>query len=165
MMTIRFAKTSDAQAIADIWNHYIRETIATFNAAEKSTADVKSMLIQKADENHPVFCAQCDGRVIGFATYGAFRAGVGYAHSKEHTVMLAPDASKLGYGGALMRSLENHCRENGVHCLMAGVSAENTVGIRFHEKIGFSAVATLPEVGYKFSRWHDLVLMQKILSK
>ncbi|PIB24421.1 hypothetical protein BFP76_04220 [Amylibacter kogurei] len=164
-MTIRPATKNDAAIIADIWNHYIRETLVTFNAVEKSASDIELMLAQKADENHATFCAECDGRVIGFATYGTFRNGIGYAHSKEHTIMLAPDAPKGGFGSKLMQVLENHCCENGVHCLMAGVSAQNTAAIAFHKKIGFSTVATLREVGYKFSKWHDLVLMQKFLSK
>ena len=62
-----------------------------------------------------------------------------------------------------MAALEDHAKAAGVHSLWAGVSAENSAGIAFHRSVGFAEVARLPEVGHKFGRWMDLVLMQKIL--
>jgi phosphinothricin acetyltransferase len=81
----------------------------------------------------------------------------------EHSVVLAPEARGAGLGRALMHALEEHARAAGVHCLIAGVSAENPSGLRFHGAIGFEEVARLPEVGFKNGRFLDLVLMQKML--
>ena len=77
--------------------------------------------------------------------------------------MLDTPAQGGGVGRALMTAIEAHARSNGVHSLWAGISAENPGGVGFHRALGFVHVARLPEVGFKFGRWMDLVLMQKIL--
>ena len=103
------------------------------------------------------------GQVIGFATYFPFRSGPGYAHTRENTIILAPRAQGRGLGRALMQALARAARAEGIHVLIAGVSAENPAGVAFHEAIGFARIATLPQVGRKFDRWMDLVLLQRLL--
>ena len=96
---IRDAAPDDAPAVADIWNHYIRDTLVTFNFAEKSVADVAADITARQAQGHGFFVAQSDVGIVGFATYGQFRGGVGYAHTMEHTVQLHPDH----YGGGVGR--------------------------------------------------------------
>ena len=106
----------------------------------------------------------CDGdRIIGYACYFPFRSGPGYRHTKEHSIALLPEARGTGVGRRLMALLEDHARAREVHSLFAGVSGENPDGVAFHKAIGFAEVARLPEVGHKFGRWMDLVLLQKML--
>ncbi len=162
-MIIRKAVSDDATQIADIWTHYIDHTIATFNTKRHTQQSILDLLREKAVEEHGFFIAEHDRKIIGFATYGAFRAGPGYSRSKEHTVMLHPEIGIKGTGRALMIAVQDHARAGGAHSLIAGVTAENHAGISFHAAIGFVTVATVPEVGYKFDRYHDLVLMQKFL--
>ena len=158
-MTPRPARAADAGAIAVIWNHYIRETSATFNSAEKTASEVEAAIAA-----NPCFLViEADGAVAGFATYFQFRGGVGYRHTMEHTVQLAPGSSGRGLGRALMTALEDHARAGAVHSLFAGVSGENPEGVRFHRALGYRQVARLPEVGHKSGRWMDLILMQKRL--
>ncbi len=159
-VTVRPARADDAARIALIWNHYIRATAVTFNSLEKDDADVATDIQQK---NGQFWVAVHDAQIVGFATYGAFRGGIGYAKTKEHTIQLAPDYSGKGIGRALMDVLISHAKARGVHSLWAGISAENAAGVAFHSAIGFDHIAVLPEVGYKFDRYMDLVLMQKIL--
>ncbi|MFN4129127.1 MAG: GNAT family N-acetyltransferase [Paracoccaceae bacterium] len=160
---IRDASAADAEAVAAIWNHYIRDSVATFNAAEKPLAEVGATLAARQVQRC-FLVAEEHGRVRGFATYDQFRGGVGYAHSMEHTVLLAPDAGGHGFGRALMAALEAHATAAGAHVMVAGVTAENTAGRAFHAKMGYVQVGLMPQVGRKFGRWMDLVLMQKILS-
>lgn len=158
-MTPRPARAGDAPAIAAIWNHHIRNSAATFNAQEKAEAEVVAAIA-----TNPCFLViEADGAIAGFATYVQFRGGVGYRHTMEHTVQLASGQSGRGLGRALVTALEDHTRLGAVHSLIAGVSGENPAGIAFHRALGYTEVARLPEVGHKFGRWMDLVLMQKRL--
>ncbi len=159
-MTIRRATPKDAAAIAQIWNHYIRNTVTTFNSQEKTTVDLARAL---SDPQTPFYVSTAKNTVTGFATYSDFRRGVGYAKTKEHTVNLAPDAGGRGLGRALLQVIEDHAREQGIHSIFAGVSAENTAAVGFHLACGYAEVARLSQVGWKFDRWHDLVLLQKFL--
>lgn len=159
-MILRQADPRDIAPILDFWNPLIRETSVTFTTLEKTpdtlAADIaaRGAAFQVAEEQ---------GILLGFATYGTFRSGPGYAHTAEHTVILAPDARGRGVGRALMTRLEDGARGANLHVLVAGVSGENTGAIAFHRAIGFAEVARMPEVGRKFGRWMDLVLLQKIL--
>lgn len=155
---IRPATLSDASAIAAIWNPIIRNTTVTFNTVEM-TADVLHKLIN----TRPVLAALAGGEVIGFATYGPFRAGIGYRFVAEHTIMVAPDSRKQGAGRELMKALAKSAKSNQINAFWAGVSAENEDAVAFHKSVGFTEQARLPEVGYKFGRYLDLVLMQKRL--
>jgi phosphinothricin acetyltransferase len=155
-MTIRCAIHTDADAIMGIWNHYITHTVATFNSQEKTKTEIETLI-----SNQPVFVAQYDETITGFATYGDFRKGVGYAKTAEHSLFL--QNGKKGQGRRLMNHIEVDAKSNGVHSMFAGISAENENAIGFHQAIGYEHVAKLNQVGWKFDRWHDLILMQKFL--
>ena len=90
-------------------------------------------------------------------------AGVGYRTGMEHSISLAPGTPRKGLGRALMQAVEDHARAAGAHQMIAGISGENPDGRAFHERLGYRHVATVPEAGFKFGRYMDLVLMQKIL--
>ena len=156
---IRPAVKDDFPQIAKIWNQIIRDTAATFTNAEKEVVE----LVQANAAGRPFFVAEQDGKVVGFATYFPFRSGPGYARTKEHTIQLAPDARGKGFGRGLMEAVEDHARDAGVHTIWAGISSENPDGKAFHAALGYEEIAVLPEVGRKFGRWMDLILMRKVL--
>ncbi|WP_380053362.1 GNAT family N-acetyltransferase [Falsihalocynthiibacter sp. SS001] len=160
---IREATADDIPAILDIWNPVIRESIFTFNSQEKSPQDVQETLTQKAANAEPFLIAVEGTNLLGFATYGQFRGGVGYRFTVEHTIILAPAARGRGVGRHLLEAVESHARTREMHSMIAGVSGENANAIRFHAAMGYVEYTRLPEVGHKFGRWFDLVLMQKRL--
>lgn len=162
-MMIRSAVAADAPAVAAIWNPMIRDTAVTFNSAEKTPEGLAQDFADKAADGKAFLVAVSDGSVLGFATYGQFRGGVGYAHAMEHTIILSRSARGQGVGRALMQAIEDHARKGGAHVMMAGVSAENPDGVAFHAAVGYREMVRLPELGFKFGRWMDLVLMQKML--
>jgi len=162
-MHIRPATSDDCNAICAIWNPVIRDSDATFDSVEKTPEILMADLAARQRAGHP-FLVVCDGHgIAGFATFGRFRASVGYRHTMEHTIILAPHARGRGRGRALLERLEGQARAAGAHSMFAGISHVNMGAIAFHGALGYRQVARLPEVGFKFDRWYDLVLMQKML--
>lgn len=161
-MIIRPVGAADIPAILALWNPVIRDTTLTFSSEEKTAESLAGMIAERRAAGREFFLAEEAGGLAGFATYAQFRAGNGYAHAMEHTIILAPEARGRGAGRALMARIEDHVREGGAHTLFAGISGENPDGIAFHERLGFVHVARLPEAGRKFGRWLDLVLMVKV---
>ena len=159
-MTIRPAQAQDAAAMAAIWNPIIRDSAITFTTEEKTPEAIAAML---AAPEGVWLVAEEGGALLGFAGYGPFRGGPGYAASREVTVHLAADARGRGLGRALMQALEAEARAAHIHVLIAGISGENPGAVAFHAALGFEEVGRMPEVGQKFGRWMTLLLMQKIL--
>lgn len=159
---IRPARPEDAGQLAALLNHWIIGTAVTFNPVPKTEADIHEMITAKAAAGHAFFVSTDDaGSVIGQASYGQFRGGVGYKTCMEHSISLAPGVK--GVGRALMAVIEDHARKGGAHQMIAGVSGENAQGRAFHERLGYKVIAIVPEAGFKFGRFIDLVLMQKFL--
>lgn len=156
------ATLEHSAAIAQIWNHYIINTVTTFNAQPKTTGDIDTLITQKAQQNEAFLIAH-DEQVFGFATYGSFRNGIGYAKVKEHTIMLSPHQNGRGLGRALMSALETHAKKQDIQSLFAGIARQNHTAVAFHHALGYEHVALLPAVGWKFNQWHDLILMRKRL--
>ena len=159
---IRQAPRADVPQIAQLGNA-IRETVITFNPQEKSDADVWRTVLSRARQGHPFLVAVQDGVVLGFATYAQFRAGLGYARSMEHSINLSPAARGLGLGRRLMAAIEDHATARGMRAMVGAVTASNLASLQFHEALGYQVVGRMPQVGWKFGTFHDLVLMQKLL--
>lgn len=106
------------------------------------------------------------GNVVGVATYGDFRDSVqreGYRFTVEHTIHVDEHTRGLGVGRALMEALVDRARAAGLHAMIGAIDGENQESLAFHERLGFVEVGRLPEVGRKFDRWLDLVLVQRTL--
>ena len=151
--------------MAAIWNPLIRETTVIFHSTERDEAAVAAYVATRRAAGREVWVAEAEGRVAGLASYDQFRAGNGYAHAMEHTVLLAPAAQGRGLGRALMAAVEGHAAAAGAHVMIAAIDADNTAGRAFHGRLGYVQVGVLPQTGRKFGRWLDLVLMQKILGR
>lgn len=155
---IRPAAPADAAALHAIWTPVIRETTSIFHSTER-TEDEIAQLTQGPD---PFLVWDEDG-VQGFARCFPFRAGNGYARTVEHTILLAPSAQGRGVGRRLIGALCEAAAGRGKHVTIGAISAENLSGLAFHRACGFTEHGRLPQVGYKFGRWLDLVLMGRRL--
>ncbi|WP_316015788.1 N-acetyltransferase family protein [Roseobacter sp. HKCCA0434] len=154
------AREADLPAIGALWNRIIEETTITFTSARKTEAGLRDWLGAQGDAGWPVLVARGPG-VLGFASYGAFRGGPGYAHVAEHTVYVGEAARGRGVGAALMDALAAEAASRGIAALVAGISAENAGGLAFHAARGFAEVGRVPGAGRKFGREIDLVLMHR----
>ena len=103
------------------------------------------------------------GAVMGYASFGDWRAFDGFRHTVEHSVYVAPDRQGAGVGRALMVALIDRAWALGKHVMVAGVEAGNQGSIRLHLGLGFRQVGLMPQVGAKFDRWLDLAFLQLVL--
>nr|WP_199067932.1 GNAT family N-acetyltransferase [Chromobacterium sp. ASV5] len=160
-MHIRDANLEDLAAILDIYNEVIATTTAIYNDDPLTAGEFAVWFQDRTSAGYPILLAEDDdGRVLGFSSFGDFRARPGYRFTVEHSVHLAPEARGQGIGTALVQALIPRARALGKHTMLGAVDADNHGSIRFHEKLGFAQVGRLPQVGFKFGRWLDLVYLQ-----
>lgn len=162
-LTIRAIEPRDYPRVLEIWRPVYRETTVTFASEEKTETSLPIYIETRRKAGRETFVAEDAGVLLGFASYDQFRGGDGYVHAMEHTIILAPEARGRGAGRALMQAVEDHARTAGAHVMVAGVSAENPGAVAFHAAVGYVETGRMPQVGRKFDRWLDLVLMQKML--
>ncbi len=160
---LRPARAGDAAAIAGIWRPIILDTVVTFHPFPREAEEVAAMIAARQGAGHAFLVAEARGAVLGFASYAQFRAGPGYARTMEHTVNLGPQARGQGVGRALVAALVAHATAAGHRSLIGAVTAENAGSRAFHRRMGFAEVGLIPEAGWKFGRFHDLVLMRRAL--
>ncbi len=156
---IRQATVADAPMVAEIMNHVIANTTATFTTITKPVNQVASEIASP----QPCLVAEIDGTVCGYARYFPFRSGPGYAHVAEYSIALAASAHGNGVGRKLLSKLCNMARADGKTQIIGAVSSDNETALKFHKSNGFSQVGRLPDVGLKWDKSLDLVFMQKRL--
>lgn len=163
-MIIRDAQPKDVDGITSIYNDAVAHTTAVWNEV---TVDVDNRRLWLADRQrlgYPVLVAldEADG-VLGYASFGDWRAWDGYRHTVEHSVYVRSDRRGAGIGQALMSDLIGRARVSGKHVMVAGIEAGNEASIKLHEKLQFEHVGLLRQVGTKFGSWLDLVFLQLTL--
>jgi len=166
VVTIRDAEDADADAITAIYNALLETTTHEWTDTPHTVDEVRTWLGTRQTDGWPAFVAVDDDEVVGWASYGDFRDSVrwpGYRFTVEHSIHVREDHWGRGIGRQLLVALEDHARRAGKHVMVAGVDSENVGSIRFHERLGFVEVARMPEIGMKFGRRLDLVLLQRIV--
>jgi L-amino acid N-acyltransferase YncA len=161
---IRTATVVDAAEIAALLNALIATTTIEWTLTPRTPDDVVEWL----GAHEVVLVAEDEGQVVGFAAFGWFRdvvARPGYRFTVENTVHVRQDRWGSGLGEALMQALIHEARDTGKHTMIAAIDGANEASIRFHERLGFTEVGRMPEVGTKFGRWLDLVLLQLTLDE
>lgn len=165
-IVIRDAVAEDLPTILAIYNTSIATT-TTWSERLQTIEERKDWFHERRAAGDGVVVAEHDGEVVGFAAYGPFRDNElwpGYRFTVENTVHVVEPHHGRGLGRGLMERLFEHAEQRGIHAMVAAVDGENAASIAFHAAVGFEEVGRLPEIGLKFGRWLDLVLMQKIMS-
>ncbi|MGD9700916.1 MAG: N-acetyltransferase family protein [Acidimicrobiia bacterium] len=165
-MIIRDAVDHDMAAVKDLYNALIPTTTVAWTESVQTLRQRRTWFRRQQAAGHPVLVAEHDGDVIGFAAYGSFRGAgkwAGYRHTVEHTIHIRRSEWGTGVGRALIEALVERARHADVHVMVGAIDGDNLDSIRFHQRLGFTVVATMPEVGRKFDRWLDLVLVQRII--
>jgi L-amino acid N-acyltransferase len=162
-VTIRKAIESDIPAILEIVNHAILFSTAIYDYEARTLEQQQNWFAEKQTAGYPVIVAEIDGQIAGFGAYGSFRVKVAYQYTVEHSVYVSEEFKGRGVGKLLLSELIQLAKLQGLHAMIGCIDAENAGSIGFHEKFGFEITGTLREVGFKFGRWLDLVMMQLIL--
>lgn len=159
---IRPAQPQDLTPILKIYNAEILNGTATWNDQEKSLEDFSNWFNDLDAQQFPLFVAEHSKtkHIAGYADYSSFRQISGFKHTVEHSIFIHPDFIGQGLGKALMLKLIDHAQHNHIHVMVAAIDHENQASIVLHEKLGFKQTGYMPEVGQKFGKWRDLVLMQ-----
>ena len=149
----------DLGAILAIYNAAVLNTTAIWNDAVVDLANRRAWLEgRQRRRTIPVLVAGEEGGVVGYASFGDFRAFDGYRFTVENSVYVAERARRQGVASALLAALVEHAGALGKHVMVAGIADDNEVSIRLHARHGFVETGRMAEVGFKFGRWLDLVL-------
>jgi len=170
-VVIRPAIIKDAKELLAIYSPYVLETAITFEYVVP-TLEEFAKRIEKISGKYPYLVAEEDGKIIGYAYASTFKDRAAYDWCVETSIYLRKDCRKKGYGKALLQKLEKLLKEQNVLSVYACISfaeEENEIlthaSIHFHEKMGYAHAARVHQCGYKFERWFDLVIMEKMLGE
>ncbi len=162
---IRAARSTDAAGILAIVNDAIASTTSIWTDEPRTLDEQRAWLSAKRADSLPVLVAVDGDSVAGWSSFGTFRPYPGYRFTVEHSVYVASTHRRQGLALRLMGELISDARARGFHAMVGAVDATNEASVRLHEELGFREVARMPEVGTKFGRWLDLVLLQLLLTK
>ena len=161
-LSVRLAGPDDAEAIRSIYNVEVTASTVTFDLVPRTLADQLAWLAEHQGV-HPAVVAELDGEVVGFGSLAPYRSRPAYATTVEDSVYVRRDRRGLGCGRAILSELIRLATLHGFHTVMARIVGGHEASINLHRACGFEVVGIEREVGRKFGRWLDVVLMQRLL--
>jgi L-amino acid N-acyltransferase len=164
-MLVRDARPEDLAEVVSIYNEEIPTTTAIWTEKLQTLAERTAWFDARSARGFPTVVAESHGRVVGVAAFGDFRDSIakeGYRFTVEHSVHVTESWWGRGVGRALMERLFEEAARRNVRAMIGGIDAANTGSITFHERLGFREVARMPQVGFKFGKWLDLVFVQRL---
>jgi L-amino acid N-acyltransferase YncA len=164
MRLVQCSLSEHGSAILEILNEAIVSSTALYDYRPRELDSMIGWFEAKRAGGFPVWGAVDEAdELLGFASYGRFRAWPAYKYSVEHSVYVTRGQRGRGVGTALMQRLIQSAVEQELHTVIGGIDASNTDSVAFHEKLGFVHAGTVKQAGFKFERWLDLAFYQLIL--
>ncbi len=162
-MLLRLATLDDAEAIRGIYNLEVTTSTVTFDLVPRSLDDQRRWQEARSGA-HAVLVAESDGVVAGFGSLSKWRDRPAYSTTVEDSIYIHRDHQGQGLGKALLAELVSTATSHGFHACMARIVGGHDASIALHRSCGFEIVGTEREVGRKFNRWLDVVLMERMLT-
>jgi L-amino acid N-acyltransferase YncA len=163
-LTVRTATADDADATRAIYNLEVETSTVTFDLRSRSSAEQRAWLAERSGAL-TVLVAEIAGEVAGFASLSQFRERPGYSTSVEDSVYVHRDHQGEGVGRVLLTGVVEAARASGFHAVFARIVAGHEASMALHAGRGFEVVGTEREVGRKFGRWLDVVVMELLLER
>jgi len=164
MRVVQCDYSRHAKPILEIFNDAIVNSTALYDYKPRTIEMMAGWFDAKSKGKFPVIGIENEaGELMGFASYGTFRAWPAYKYSVEHSVYVDARFRGQGMGKRLLQEIIVAAQQQNYHLLIGGIDATNSVSIRLHEKLGFTFCGTIRQAGFKFSKWLDLSFYQLIL--
>lgn len=157
---IREAREDDLMDILEIYNEAILNTTSVYDYKAHSIYGRKQWYEKKKQGGYPVLVFEENNKVIGFGTFGPFRAWPAYKYTIEHSVYVHSRHRNKGIGTALVKEIVRIANEREFATLVAGIDESNEKSIKMHQKLGFKYSGTINKAGFKFGRWLNLAFYQ-----
>lgn len=160
-ITIRPLIKNDLSAVKDIYNHYIKNTHINFETNPYNDEYMQNWFAQfdHSGRYHAYIAAQ-EGQILGFAFSQKYRPKPAYSTSVETTIYLTQQSAGKGLGKRLGQHLLDALKQQDLHRAYAGVALPNDASIGFHKKLGYKVVGNFNQVGRKFDKYYDMVLLE-----
>lgn len=153
---IRDAHENDFETIAEIYNHYVRATVVTFEESEIDQSEISIRINKVKSAGLWWLVSEENGQVIGYAYASKWHDRSAYRNTVEASVYLRHGSGGKGHGTMLYEELFNRLKAKGLHTVIGGIALPNPSSVKLHEKFAMSQVAHFKEVGYKFGQWIDV---------
>jgi len=161
---LRHATADDLESLTQIYNHYVRHSIATFDTTPFTSEARRTWLTHHAEGSpHQLWIAEQNKSVLGYASSGRYRPKPAYDRSVETSIYLHPDHLRKGLGQTLYKHLFQHLTPFELHRAYAGIAQPNPASVALHRAFGFHSAGTFTEAGYKFGGYHTVHWYEKNL--
>jgi L-amino acid N-acyltransferase YncA len=163
---IRRATLDDLQVIHAIYAESVRRDTASWELTPPDGAEMRRRMETILGQGYPYFVVEVAGEVAGYSYASNYRPRPGYRFTVEDSVYVAPAYQRRGLGRLLLGNLVEACTAQGFRQMIAVIGdSQNYGSIALHRAMGFAQVGLLPTIGFKFGRWLDSVLMQRVLGE
>lgn len=163
-VTLRLAQLGDAEAIRQIYNAEVTTSTVTFDIMPRTLADQRRYLSERSGAHAVIVATDENDQVLGYAALSPWRNKPAYSTSVEDSVYVHPGHQGRGIGRILLAELLDVATAHGFHAVFARIVGGHRASIKVHEALGFDVVGVEREVGRKFGRWLDVVVMELLLS-
>jgi L-amino acid N-acyltransferase len=161
---VRDASEADLLAILEIYNAAILNETSIWNDDISDLAERRAWWQAQTALGFPVYVAEVNGAICGYGTFGEFREHQGYRFTVEHSIYVNSSVQRRGVGSVLLTRLIAEARRTNKHAMIGGIASDNLASLALHQRFGFVETGRMPQVGFKFGRWLDLVFVQKLLT-
>jgi phosphinothricin acetyltransferase len=163
---VRPAQLDDLPAIHAIYCYNVVQGTASWEVDPPDEAEMRRRMQAVLEQGYPYFVTELAGQVAGYTYASSYRPRPGYRYTVENSVYVAAGCQRRGIGRLLLAQLIAACAAQGFRQMVAVIGdSQNVASINLHRALGFQHVGLLPNIGFKFGRWLDCVLMQRSLGE